>query len=118
MFRDYRDNLEFLHQVLNPKVYLEIGVETGRSLILAQDDTCAIGVDPAPIVMHPLTGNKTVYKMTSDDFFAQKVDDVLQGRKIDLAFIDGMHNFEFVLRDFINVEKHSRHNSIITVHDV
>lgn len=118
MFFDYRDNLEFLHQNLNPKVYLEIGVETGRSLILAKETTCAIGVDPNPVVRQSLDLNKTVYKMTSDDFFAQKVDEVLQGRKIDLAFIDGMHNFEYVLRDFINVEKYSNNDSVITVHDI
>ena len=31
----------------------------------------------------------------------------LGGLPIDLAIIDGMHQFEFALRDFINIEKHS-----------
>lgn len=118
MFHDYRDNLTFLHNTLSPKVYLEIGVETGRSLVLANKETSAIGVAPNPIISEDLDSNKTVFDMTSDDFFAQKAEEVLQNRKIDLAFIDGMHNFDFVLRDFINVEKNCNPKSIIAVHDI
>jgi len=36
---------------------------------------------------------------------------------IDLAFIDGMHHFEFALRDFINIEKHCAPQSTILIHD-
>jgi hypothetical protein len=39
------------------------------------------------------------------------------GTPIDMAFIDGMHLYEFVIRDISNVEKHCRRNSIIAVHD-
>lgn len=34
-----------------------------------------------------------------------------------MAFIDGMHLFEFLLRDFMNIEKHCRKNSVIFLHD-
>jgi hypothetical protein len=55
--------------------------------------------------------------MSSDRFFAQfHVKDILGG-PIDLAFLDGMHLFEFLLRDFINLEKSCRQNSIICLHD-
>ena len=118
MFSDYRDNLQFLHKQVNPKIYLEIGVETGRSLILANDDTLAIGVDPQPMIQVPLKSRTFVFKKTSDDFFKNDANQILDGSTIDLAFIDGMHLFEFVLRDFINVEKYSSKNSIITVHDI
>ena len=37
---------------------------------------------------------------------------------MDLAFIDGMHQFEFALRDFINIEKYCSADSIILIHDV
>ena len=37
---------------------------------------------------------------------------------MDLAFIDGMHQMEFALRDFINVEKYCSADSIILIHDV
>jgi len=35
----------------------------------------------------------------------------------DICFLDGMHRFEFLLRDFINVEAACRPNSIILMHD-
>jgi hypothetical protein len=43
--------------------------------------------------------------------------DLLLGDRIDFAFLDGMHLFEFQLRDFINVERHCRRNSLIVLHD-
>ena len=42
----------------------------------------------------------------------------LGGKTVDLAFIDGMHQFEFALRDFINVEKLCSPDSVILIHDV
>lgn len=59
-----------------------------------------------------------VFKATSDLFFARR--NVVQefgGRPIDLAFIDGSHLFEFVLRDFINVERNAAPTSTILLHD-
>ena len=45
--------------------------------------------------------------MTSDDFFASHdLAQVLGGRPVDLAYIDGMHQFEFALRDFMNLERY------------
>jgi hypothetical protein len=37
---------------------------------------------------------------------------------IDRAFIDGMHCFEFVLRDFINTERYMSWTSVIVFNDV
>jgi hypothetical protein len=39
------------------------------------------------------------------------------GGEIDLAFLDGMHLFEYLLRDFSNTERYCRRNSIIILHD-
>jgi hypothetical protein len=55
--------------------------------------------------------------MTSDDFFAKYNPQVLLRSTIDMAFLDGMHWFEFLLRDLVNVEAHCRNNSVILLHD-
>jgi hypothetical protein len=105
--------LTALHAVLKPKIYLEVGVQHGTSLKLAHAAETAIGIDP-----HPLcgpAGNQVIFKMTSDEYFQQA--DLLA--PIDLAFIDGMHLFEYALRDFANVERYCHHfSSVIILDDV
>jgi hypothetical protein len=41
----------------------------------------------------------------------------LGGRRVDMAFIDGMHHFEFALRDFANIERLSRPDTVVLIHD-
>jgi hypothetical protein len=56
--------------------------------------------------------------MTSDEFFARhNLAQELGCGTVDLAFIDGMHLFEFALRDFANLEKFCAPASTILVHD-
>jgi tetratricopeptide (TPR) repeat protein len=114
----YVDLLQTIHRHLRPRTYLEIGVETGQTLCLALPETRAIGVDPQPILRYPLSQATTLHVMTSDDYFAgHDVQAELGGLPIDLAFIDGMHHFEFALRDFINIEKNCDSRSTILIHD-
>lgn len=98
--------LRSLHQLLQPKTYLEIGVQTGRSLMQAGPRTYAVGVDPAPCVSVPIVGPNVIYPQTSDAFFAGPR--AAQHAPYDLAFIDGMHLVENCLRDFMGVEKLAR----------
>jgi hypothetical protein len=42
---------------------------------------------------------------------------VLFGKPVDLAFLDGMHLIEFLLRDFINTEMNCSPASLIVMHD-
>ena len=115
----YLDLLPMIHSHLRPRTYVEIGVFDGQSLALARPETRAIGVDPEPKVTRPLGPNTSIRITTSDDYFAsQDLAADLEGLPIDLAFIDGMHQFEFALRDFINIEKHSTPKSTILIHDV
>lgn len=103
----YLEHLAMIHGWLRPRAYVEIGVASGNSIGLAGPATRAIGVDPAPEIGWPLPPNTTVFSQTSDDFFAtHDLRGLLGGLPVDLAFIDGMHLFEFALRDFINLEKY------------
>lgn len=58
------------------------------------------------------------FALESDAFFAEHdLRAVLNGRPVDLAFIDGMHHFEVALRDFMNLERFCSNQSTILVHD-
>ncbi len=114
---DRKTVLSEIHNILKPKLYLEIGIRDGFSLTCANDETDIIAVDPNPIIAYKLPSKTKIYKETSDDFF--KLHDIksIYNQETDLAFIDGMHLFDFVLRDFINVEKNSKKDSVILLHD-
>lgn len=115
---EYLDVLKRLHLLLRPKSYLEIGTLSGRSLELAQCPT--IAVDPRFAFDRDVLVGKPVcllFQMTSDEFFSQFSPRALLEREIDMAFLDGMHLAEFVLRDFIRVERSAKRNSLIILHD-
>ena len=115
---DYLRVLERVHAYVRPQTYLEIGVARGDSLRLTPSETTALGIDPAPRPRHPLRANQRVVAETSDRFFAtHDVRAELGGRSLRMAFIDGMHHFDFALRDFVNLEPYCERNSLIFVHD-
>lgn len=111
------DLLGRIHKHLKPRTYIEIGVETGASMILVQPGTVALGVDPEPRISHPMPPNARVFAETSDDFFRRDVRAELGGLPVDLALIDGMHHFEFALRDFMNLERLAAPASTILIDD-
>jgi hypothetical protein len=114
--RHYLDVLAAVHRTLEPRFYLEIGVRRGKSLSVAR--CAAIGVDPAPEVdASTLPSSISLSAMTSDDFFAGLAANPLP-QIPDLAFIDGMHLFEFALRDFINIERLSSPTSLVVIDDI
>lgn len=109
--------LGYLHELLRPNLYLEIGVQYGSSLALAVHSTVAIGIDPQPLVS--AVDNQDIYRMTSDEFFAANDTNRWSwSGTIDMAFIDGMHLYEYALRDFMNVERHSHQDSVVVFDDV
>ncbi len=110
--------LERVHQKVRPASYLEVGVSRGESLKLVLPQTLALGIDPQPRIGFALTPNQKIFAQTSDEFFAR--DDVpalLGGRPLDMAFIDGMHHFEYALRDFLNIEPLCSPQSLVFIHD-
>lgn len=114
----YLDVLEQIHKKVKPHLYLEIGSRTGASLKKATG--AFIAIDPNfNIAENTLNEGKSFYfwQGTSDSFFASGYLE-----KLDLypklSFIDGMHIFEFALKDFINLESRMNLDSMILVHDV
>jgi predicted O-methyltransferase YrrM len=106
-----------LHELLEPRTYLEIGVNFGKSLALSR--TRSIGVDPAFRVEVELHCDLHLVREGSDEFFARPdAVEHFQGVPIDLAFIDGMHLSEFALRDFMNLEKLMSPSGVILIDDV
>lgn len=109
------DFLHYIHRVLEPRFYLEIGVFMGASLQLA--NCPALGIDPAPCMGldNPLWEKIAV--ATSDDYFFDESDRPYQG-VLDLVYIDGMHLIENVIKDFINIEARSHPGTIIVLDDI
>ncbi len=115
---DYRTWLALLHNWLEPKTYMEIGVASGCSLTLAKPPTYCIGVDPKPMLSYPIRAWARVFAETSDNFFARRdVPALFGGKRIDFAFIDGLHNFDQALRDFANVERNAHGGTVAVLHD-
>lgn len=106
-----------LHELLQPRSYLEIGIRSGRGL--AQSHTRTIGVDPEFNLTVPFACDVQVVKATSDDFFSG-ADPVAHFPEavVDLAFVDGMHLFEYALRDFMNVERFSTPGTVVMIDDM
>ena len=127
-----------LHARLHPRNYLEIGVDKGvePEVLEGPVDRCR----PRVPVPSELRTDVYLVRDTSDRFFARR-DPLrylgggrnpwrnlrhnrpllgrLAGRAtVDLAFIDGMHWFEFALRDFMNIERHSSATTVIVFDDM
>ena len=112
----YLDFLKVLHQNIY-EVYFEIGTRSGDSLALSQSPSIAI--DPFFQLKKDPIGKKDfclIFQETSDSFF-EKTFPKFSHLKCQLAFIDGMHLFEFALRDFINLAKISSKKALFLFHD-
>jgi Methyltransferase domain len=107
-----------VHQQVRPATYLEVGVSRGESLKLVGPQTLALGIDPQPRVAFALRARQQIFAQTSDEFFARPDVPALLGHQpLEMAFIDGMHHFEYALRDFINIEPLCAPGSLVFIHD-
>lgn len=111
----YIETLQRVHAELQPRRYLEIGVRTGASLRLAKCPSVAI--EPEPLENLRLPDDCRLYAMSSDDYFEAHANDV-KAKMPDLVFIDGMHLFEFALRDFMNIERNAHTATVVIFDDV
>lgn len=114
----YTEVLAAMHARLRPRTYLETGVASGKTIALAAPGTRAVGVDPQPKIGVPLGPNVTIVPATSDAFFARPdVAGLFGGLPLELAFIDGMHHFEYALRDFVGIERLADPRGTVVLHD-
>ena len=114
---DYREFLRFLDRQLCPNNYFEIGTHQGDSVQAVNCDVLCI--DPNFLIDRNVVNKRSrtfLFQMTSDDFFNSHDPRDFLG-KIDLGFLDGLHRFENLLRDFINFERHSHPGSMALLHD-
>ena len=110
--------LSKVHEHVRPATYIEIGVAAGDSFALVRPETRAIGIDPKPRLRVRPGPLQQVFAQTSDEYFASH-DPIAQlgGRRVRMAFIDGVHLFEYALRDFIHLEALADPDALIFVHD-
>ena len=108
--------LAALHQNVYEN-YFEIGSRSGKSLMLSKSPSIAI--DPFFQLEKDPIGEKDfclMFQETSDTFF-RKTLPKLSGLKCQLAFIDGMHLFEYALRDLINLARIASEEALFLFHD-
>lgn len=97
--------------------YLEVGCRTGTTIAPSRSKT--IAVDPFFKIETNVIGPKPalhVIQDTSDAFFGTGFLGAIQAR-LSFSFLDGMHLFEYLLRDFMNAEAASRREGVIALHD-
>ena len=109
----YMNALAAYHKTFQPKSYLEIGVDRGFSLELANNCPRPVGVDPDPRIAAKLADHSQVERVTSDAFFAS-----YDGEPFEMIFVDGLHTAEQSLKDMINAERVLAPGGSIFVHDV
>ncbi|MFH1822950.1 MAG: class I SAM-dependent methyltransferase [Patescibacteria group bacterium] len=101
---------------------MEIGVEFGTSFLKIKAKR-KIAIDPefkVPVAKKvldlPSIFKTKYFEMTSDNFF-ENYSNFFYDKKIDVAFIDGLHTYKQTFRDIENCLKYLSDNGVIVVHD-
>jgi hypothetical protein len=113
----YRRFFRRLHAARLFDWYLEVGCREGKIFSEVRGKT--IAVDPFFRIAGDVMGVKPalhLFQTTSDAFFAGGFL-ARSGIALSVTFLDGMHLFEFLLRDLINAEAASRPDGVILMHD-
>ncbi|WJY21191.1 class I SAM-dependent methyltransferase [Fontisubflavum oceani] len=116
--RHYHDVLIEIERRVEPQWYVEIGSRSDTSI--AHRKCNFVAIDPVLRIEADVFNDARelhFMQQTSDDFFASGFLGKL-GIVPDFAFIDGMHKFEFALRDFMNLEAVMEPGGLIAMHDV
>lgn len=114
----YREYIWELLRQRRAKNWFEVGVHNGSTM--AGVSCPCIGVDPGYTPGPNPIGQKRemhLYQMTSDEYFRDHDPRAIFGGPVDVSFLDGLHQFEYLLRDFINTEAVSAASSLIMLDD-
>jgi len=87
---------------IEDKSYLELGIAKNRNFNAIKSNN-KFSVD---------VNGRAMFVGTTDSYFAQLED----GKRFDIIFIDANHDYDFVVRDFNNAQKHC--NEWILIHDM
>jgi hypothetical protein len=69
------------------------------------------------LFLNPYNLFNKYFKKTSDNFFAEDAPDLLADRKLEIALIDGMHEYTYALRDVENSLNYLSDHGVIVLHD-
>ena len=111
----HSDFVAILANIYKPKVYVELGLYTGETLLKAQPYIIkGYGVDmksnPSLEQLKQNSNLEIIY--TSTNLFFENFNE-----GIDMAFIDADHCYESALTDFENVYRRLNPGGIILLHD-
>jgi hypothetical protein len=98
--------LALMKRIFRPRMYIEVGIWQGATLLSDPVPDFVVGIDPEPTLTGDLMRrcrNLLIMRSKSDDAFAELFSGKFLGeRQSDLAFVDGMRHCEVVLRDIAN----------------
>src|SRR5690349_7456970 len=108
------ERLELIQRMIDARrfsTYLEID-ELGGGVFFPVKCFRKIAVDPqfrfnwkgklGETIRNPYNLNASFYETRSDEFFAKDAPKVFAKRKLDIALVDGMHEFKYALNDVMN----------------
>lgn len=108
-------------RAVKPKIILEIGSATGGSLY-AWSQVCpevyAISLQEEAYANAEHYGAKVLYADSHSDEARAWIDDKLDGRQLDVLFLDGDHSYAGVCADYKNFAPFVRDGGLILFHDV
>lgn len=104
--------LGMLHDLLKPRLYLQLGVTQGMFFEAAKGR--AIGVDPLIDDRVSQRDGYFLLASSSDEFFSIHAEHYLD-QPLDLVFVDGLPLIEYVIRDFIAVERYGNSRTLVAV---
>lgn len=123
------DRLDIIRALMKKRKlnnYLEIGVFNGHIFFRIKSNF-KVAVDPefrfdalrraGKLLVNPYNIYNRYYEKTSDDFFRDDAPSLYQKKRIEISLIDGMHEYEYALRDIENTVKYLSGDGVIVVHD-